>query len=142
MRLKPAKKTRVAYPSLLAMGGALFAGGHALADASIPSRPGEAKPPARIADNAPPETPRKPHDPTEKKPTPPDQRKIPKLAGKIACPRKPGEIDLKLAEPVEKPAPKLPEPPRPKGDIARASKPMVIHPHAPWEPCFEGEEIA
>jgi hypothetical protein len=162
----PAAGRTVGYPSLkpawLLLAGALTPG-LALADSSVPThvkKPGPQAPPLpgqmpapRVVDATQPQEP-KPNEP------PPDQnrnpkprpRELPKLMGKIACPRKPPPTEAATDEPAEKPAPKPPkEYPRPKGDIARARRPQapwqllaaltdgahLIHPHGPDEPCHE-----
>jgi hypothetical protein len=177
---KPAAGRSVGYPSLrpawLLLAGALTPG-VALADSSVPvqvKKPGPQAPPLpgqmpapRVVDATQPQDPKPNEPPPDANRNPkPRPRELPKLMGKIACPRKPpAEVDAE--EPKEssrpspspdgawkgeKPAPKPPkEYPRPKGDIARARRPQapwqllaaledgahVIHPHGPDEPCRE-----
>jgi hypothetical protein len=163
---KAAPARGAGYPSLrpawLLLAGAL-APGVSLADSSVPTnvkKPGREAPPLpgqmpapRVVDATQPNDPKPSEPPPDPSKNPkPRPRELPKLMGKIACPRKPPEKVIDSDEPVEKPAPRPPkEYPRPKGDIARARRPQapwifasvlgegahVIHPHGPDEPCHE-----
>jgi outer membrane biosynthesis protein TonB len=144
MSRRPRPLHRAGYPTLaglLALGPGL-----ALADVSPPPPPDPGRPP-----RPPVATPGE-HPPPQAQPGKPP-REPPKLMGKIACPRKPGEMPApappkpppaaKKAAPAEKPKVDFmiegglarARPPAPLYRLASSGIGLVVHPHGPDEPC-------
>ena len=115
---KPAERRRAGYPRLaaawrIALAAPLLAAGIARADATVPgSGDGNGKG-------------KEDPKPQPQKPTPPPRDNYPILGGAIAAPD----------------PPRPPDPPKKKPEEKKPHA-MVLHPHAPGEPCFPLKGVA